>query len=81
MNRTESMEDLLVKLQTWISLMKMKGLWVILVKTEIMVSGINLDLMKESRKDPFGVCQTGVCSNAIFCDGCLCRIHKKYSGI
>ena len=46
-----------------------------------MVSGINLDLMKESGKDPFGVCQTGVGSNAIFYDGYLCRIHKKYSGI
>ena len=43
------------------------------------MSGINLDLMKESGKYPFGVCQTGVCSNAFFCDGCLCRIHKKYS--
>ena len=43
------------------------------------MSGINLDLMKESGKDPFGVCQTGVGSNAIFCDGCLRRIHKKYS--
>ena len=42
----------------------------------IMVSGIILDLLKESGKDPFGVD-----SNAIFCDGCLCRIHKKYSGI
>ena len=41
------------------------------------MSGINLDQTKESGKDLFGVCQTGVCSNAIF----LCRIHKKYSGI
>ena len=52
-----------------------------MVKTEIMVSDINLDPLTESEKDPFGVCQTGVGSNAIFCDGCLCRIHKKYSGI
>ena len=36
------------------------------------MSGINLDLLKESGKDPFGVCQTGVGSNVIFCDGCLC---------
>ena len=45
--------------------------------------GINLDLLKESNKDHFGVCQTVVDSNAIFCDGCMCmcRIHKKYSGI
>ena len=61
--------------------MKMKGLWVIMGSTEIMVSGINLDLLKESEKDLFGVCQAGIGSNAIFCDGCLCRIHKKYSGI
>ena len=45
------------------------------------MSGINLDLLKESGKDPFGVCQTGVNSNAIFYDRCLCRIHKNYSGI
>ena len=45
------------------------------------MSGINLDLLKESGKDLFGVCQTGVGINAIFCDGCLCRIHKEYSGI
>ena len=42
---------------------------------------IDLDLLKESGKDPFSVYQTGVGSNAIFCDGCLCRIHKKYRGI
>ena len=40
-----------------------------------------LDLLKESGKDPFSVCQTGEGRNAIFCDGCLCRIHKKCSGI
>ena len=45
------------------------------------MSGINLDLLKESAKDPLGVCQTGIGSNAIFCDGCLCRIHKNYSCI
>ena len=84
MIRTESMEELLVKLLTWKSLMKMKGMWVIMGETVIMVSGINLDLLKESEKDPFGFCQTGIGSNAIFCDGCLCPIHKKmkkYSGI
>ena len=43
--------------------------------------GINLDLLKESGKDPFSVCPTGAGSNVIFCDGCLCRIHKNYSGI
>ena len=41
------------------------------------MSDINLVLLKESAKEPFSVCQTGVGSNAIFCDGCLYRIHKK----
>ena len=46
-----------------------------------MASGINLDLLKDSGKDSFGVCQTGVGSNAILFDGCMFRIHKNYSGI
>ena len=41
----------------------------------------DLDLLKKSGKDPCGVCQKGVGSNAIFCGGCLCWIHKKCSGI
>ena len=35
-------------------------------KTTIMVSGLDLDLLKRSGKDPCGVCQKGVGSNAIF---------------
>ena len=35
------------------------------------MSGINLDLLKKSGKDPSSVCQRGVGSNAIFRDGCL----------
>ena len=45
------------------------------------MSGIILDLLNESKKDSFTVCQTGIGSNAIFCEECMCRIHKKYSGI
>ena len=77
----ESMEELLVKLKTWKSQMENKGLWVNLGQTKIMVSGINLDLLKKSGIGPCGICQTGVGSNAIFCGGSLCRIHKKGSGI
>ena len=51
-------------------------------KTKIMVSGLDLDLLKRSGKDPCGVCQKGVGSNAILlCGGCLPWIHKKCSGI
>ena len=50
-------------------------------KTKIIVSVMDLDLLKISGKDPCSVCQKGVGSNAIFCVGCLCWIHKKCSGI
>ena len=72
-----SFEELLVKLKTW----KRRGLWVNMGKTKIMVSGIDLNLLKKSRKDSCGVCQKEVGSNAIFCGGCLCWIHKKCSDI
>ena len=73
----ESMEELLVKLKTWKTEMDKKCLRVNMEKTKIMVSGMNLYLLKKSGKDPCGVCQKGVGSNAIFCGGCLCWIHKK----
>ena len=57
------MEELLVKVQTW----RIKGLRKNMGKTKIMVSGINLDVLKKSGKDPCGVCQTGVGRNVIFC--------------
>ena len=50
-------------------------------KTKIMVSCMDLGLLKKSEKDPCCVCQKGVGSNAIFSSGCLCWIHKKSSGI
>ena len=77
----ESMEELLVKLKTSKTEMEKKGLRVNMGKTKITVSGMDLDLLKKSGKDPCGVCQKGVGSNAIFCGGCLCWIHKKCSGI
>ena len=68
----ETMEELLVKLKTWKFEMEKKGLRVNMGKTKIMVSGIDLDLLKKSGKDPCGVCQKGIGTNAIFCGGCLC---------
>ena len=80
MIRAESMEEFLVKLNTWKTEME-KSLKVNMGKTKIMVSGMDLDLLKKSGKDPCGVCLKGVGSNAIFCCGRLCWIHKKCSGI
>ena len=76
----ESMEELLVKVQTWKTEMEKKGLRVNMGKTKIMESGINLDELKKSGKYPYGVCQSGVgSSNAIFCGGCKRWVHKKCS--
>ena len=78
----ESMEELLVKVQTWKTEMEKKGLRVNMGKTKIMESGINLDVRKKSGKYPCGVCQSGVgSSNAIFCGGCKRWVYKKCSGI
>ena len=65
----ESMEELLVKVQTWKTEMEKKGLRMNMGKTKIMESGINLDVLKKSGKYPCGVCQSVGSSNAIFC-GC-----------
>ena len=74
----ESMEELLVKVQTWKTEMEKKGLRVNMGKTKIMESGINLDMLKKSGKYPCGVCQSGVgSSNAIFCGSCKRWVHKK----
>ena len=78
----ESMEELLVKVQTWKTEMEKKGLCVNMGKTKIMESGINLDVRKKSGKYPCGVCQSGVgSSNAIFCGCCKRWVHKKCSDI
>ena len=58
-----------------------KGLRVNMGKTRIMVSGLDLDLLKKSGKDPCGFCQKGVGSNVISCGGCLFLIHEKCNGI
>ena len=72
-----SMEELLVKLKTWESEIKKMGLQVNIGKTKIMVTGLDMDLLKKFGKDPCGVCQKGVRSNAISCGDCLCWIGSN----
>ena len=76
-----SMDELLVKLKTWKSENKKMGLQVNMGKTKILVTGLDMELLKKFGKDPCGACQKGVGSNAISCGGCLCWIHKKSNGI
>ena len=77
-----SMEVLLEKLKTWKSEIKKMGLQVNMGKTKIMVTGLDMDLLKKFGKhNPCGVCQKGVGSNTISCGGCLFLIHKKSNDI
>ena len=73
----EFTEKLMVKVQTWKTEMEQKGLRVNMGETKILVSVITLDVMNKSGKDPCGICQTGVGSNAIFCCGYVCWVDKK----
>ena len=51
----ESIEERLLKMQTWKPKTEKNGLCVNMGKAMILVSGINLDLLKKSGKEPFGV--------------------------
>ena len=66
----QSMDEVLVKVKTWKSEIKNKGLRLNMGKTKLMVSGSNLDVLKKPKKYLCGVCQTGVGKNAIYCGGC-----------
>ena len=56
--------------------MEAKGLRVNMGKTKIMVSGVNLQTLKDSGEYP-----CSVCSNSIYCAGCSHWVHKKCSGV
>ena len=59
--------------------MEAKGLRVNMGKTKIMVSGVNLQTLKDSGEYPCSVCRKGVGSNSIYCAGCSHWVHKKCS--
>ena len=76
-----TMNELLSKLGNCKKQIKAKGLRVNMGKTKIMISGKNLHFLRDSGKYFCGVCQNGVGSNSIYCNGCQLWIHKKCSGI
>ena len=77
----ETEEGLEMKLNKWKTEMEAKGLRVNMGKTKIMVSGVNLQTLKDSGKYPCSVGRKGVGSNSIYCAGCSHRVHKKCSGV
>ena len=50
-------------------------------KTKFMVSGVGLDTLSDSGKNPCAVCRKGVGSNSIFCGPCDHLVHKRCSGV
>ena len=61
--------------------MESKGFSVNMIKTKFLVSGIGLDIIKDSGKYPCAVCRSGCGVNSISCFLCKLWVHKKYSGI
>ena len=77
----ESLKELSEKVEAWRGEMEKKGLRVNMGKTKVLVSGANLNVLKDSGKFPCAVCRSGAGSNSIFCRGCSHWVHKKCSGI
>ena len=78
---TDSLEDCIARLKVWKEGMERKGLRVDMKKTEFMVSGPGLDLLRDSEALPCAVCRSGVGVNSIQCLQCMCWVHKKCSGV
>ncbi|XP_060771234.1 uncharacterized protein slc22a21 isoform X2 [Neoarius graeffei] len=78
---SDSLEELLERLRLWKIGLESKGLRVNMSKTKILMSGPNLNSLKDSGKHPCAVCRKGVGSNSIFCNGCSHWVHKKCSNI
>ena len=78
---SKTLNELLEKLKTWKKGMEAKGLKANMTKTKLMISGPELNLLRDSGKYPCAVCRKGVGSNAIYCTGCAHWVHKRCSGI
>jgi hypothetical protein len=77
----ESLEDCTAKLKAWKTGMENKGLRVNMRKTKIMLSGLGLDLLKDTGAFPCAVCRSGVGRNSILCSQCRMWVHKRCSGV
>ena len=74
---TAETEDVLrLKLKKWKNQMQTKGLRVNMGKTKL-ISGVNLQTLKDSGNHPCSVCRTGVGSSFINCTGCS-RCEMKW---
>ena len=74
----ELLED---KLSTWKLNFEQKGLRVNMGKTKVLISGPNLDLLKDTGRHPCGVCRKGTGANSILCSTCSHWVHHGCSDV
>jgi len=77
----ESLDELLVRLKEWKTEMEAKGLKADLSKTKVMVSGPELNTLKDSGSFLCPFCRNGVGRNSILCRCCNLWVHKRCSKI
>jgi hypothetical protein len=71
-----SLEECVTKLEAWKRGMESKGRRVNMTKTNLMVSGHWLDILRDSAAFPYAICRSGVGENSIYCSQCNLRVHK-----
>ena len=77
----DSLEECIARLKVWKEGMDRKGLRVNMKKTKFMVSGLGLDLLRDSGAFPCAVWQSGVGMKSIQCSQCMYWVHKMCSDI
>ena len=50
-------------------------------KTKFLISGVGLDVLKDTGKFPCAVCRSGVGNNSIQCSRCKLWVHKRCSSL
>ena len=63
----DPLEECIARLKVWKEGMGRKGLRVNMKKTKLLVSGLGLDLLRDSGAFPVAVCRSGVGVNSIQC--------------
>jgi hypothetical protein len=77
----DSKEALLARFTAWKQAMEAKGMKVNMAKTKVMCSDRDVHEVRQSGKNPCGVCSKGVGSNAVMCTQCNKWVHARCSGI
>ena len=77
----DSLELCSSKLKAWKAATEKKGLRVDMSKTKFLISGVGLDVLKDTGKFPCAVCSSGVGNNSIQCSRCKLWVHKRCSSL